>query len=664
MNLNLWKALKRSFGIKVFVVFAVFISVVTFSFTSLFVHHQGNMLRQDLIKNGNLLAMILAHNVRLGVFSENEGMLKDPVEGIFRQEGVQKVSVFNVEGNLLKQLEKPGLKHCKCPVKKDENINGKIIEKLITGKSSFYVEEKCGFEFWSPVISGSGYSGVDDLFDENNPLHGKKGDKRVTGFVRVELNKKILDKQLADILFKSSFAGAVFFVIGSIFTYLMIKMVIRPLKRLIDGVNAVGRGGAVKAVPIEREDEIGDLASAFNNMTKSLQKKEAEKEQLEEHLRHAQKMEAVGTLAGGVAHDFNNILTAIMGYGTLLNMQIDEDSPLKNKVKQILASAEKAANLTRNLLAFSRKQIIKTRPLNLNDSIENIKSLAARLIRENIKIDLKLCKEDLIIMADSGQLDQVLMNLATNASDAIAEDGVITAVTEAVELDARFFKGKGEVKSGRYALLSVIDNGMGMDEKTRERIFEPFFTTKNVGKGTGLGLSMIYGIIKQHGGYIDVDSAPGKGTIFKTYLPLVDAEIEKEETKVLHLSGRGTETVLLAEDDDSVRALSKQVLEESGYKVIEAADGEDAVKKFVKNRKKIDVLLFDVIMPKKSGKKAYEEIAKLKPGIKALFMSGYTSGIFDGKEIVKDEINIISKPVSPGKLLSKLRQTLGNGTDL
>ena len=297
-------------------------------------------------------------------------------------------------------------------------------------------------------------------------------------------------------MFKSSFAGAVFFIIGSIFTYLMVKMVIRPLKRLIDGVNAVGMGGSVKAVPIEREDEIGDLASAFNNMTKSLQKKEAEKEQLEEHLRHAQKMEAIGTLAGGVAHDFNNILTAIMGYGTLLNMQIDEDSPLKNKVKQILASAEKAANLTRNLLAFSRKQIIKSRPLNLNDSIENIKSLAARLIRENIKIDFKLCKEDLIIMADSGQLDQVLLNFATNASDAIAEDGVITVVTKAVELDARVFKGKGEVKPGRYTLLSVIDNGIGMDEETKERIFEPFFTTKKVGEGTGLGLSMIYGIIK------------------------------------------------------------------------------------------------------------------------------------------------------------------------
>ena len=369
-------------------------------------------------------------------------------------------------------------------------------------------------------------------------------------------------------------------------------------------------------------------------------------------------MEAIGTLAGGIAHDFNNILTAIIGYGNLLQMQLDEDSPSIHNVEQILASAERATNLTQNLLAFSRKQLINPRPINLNESIKDVKKLLAMLIREDIEIKVELTREDLVVMADSGQIEEVLMNLATNARDAMPDGGVLTIATESVELNREFFKAGDHERPGRYGLLSVTDTGIGMDEKTKEKIFDPFFTTKEVGKGTGLGLSMIYGIVKQHEGYLDVSSNPGEGTTFRIYLPLVEAEVEKKKSKSLYPPAGGTETVLLAEDDESVRMLIKEVLERSGYEVIEAIDGEDAVRKFMENEEKIQIFLTDVVMPKKNGKEVYEEIIKTKPDIKALFISGYASDVIHKQGIIEEGINFISKPVLPEVRLRKIREVL------
>lgn len=379
-----------------------------------------------------------------------------------------------------------------------------------------------------------------------------------------------------------------------------------------------------------------------------------ERKKLEEQLRQAQKMEAIGTLAGGVAHDFNNILTAIIGYASLVRLRMDESNPLRIYIDDILTSSEKAAKLTQSLLAFSRKQIISPKLVNLNEIVKRIDKLLLRVIGEDIEFKTILDHGELTVMADSGQIEQVLMNLATNARDAMPDGGILTIKTERVEI----FGLHSYIKPGAYAVVSVSDTGKGMDEMTKQRIFEPFFTTKELGKGTGLGLSIVYGIIKQHNGEINVYSEPGRGTTFKIYLKLVAAKSVSAEAAPLPPLIGGTETLLIAEDDNDVRGLMKNILREFGYTVIEAVDGEDAVTKFVENKDKIKLLILDVVMPKKNGKEAYEEIRKLNGDIRVLFSSGYTSDIIHQKGILDEGVNFISKPVTPHLLLSKVREAL------
>ncbi len=389
----------------------------------------------------------------------------------------------------------------------------------------------------------------------------------------------------------------------------------------------------------------------------SRKKAEEEKRSLQSQLLQAQKMEAIGTLAGGVAHDFNNILTALIGYGNLLQMNIEKDNPLRVYVDQIIASSEKAANLIQSLLAFSRKQVIELRPYKVRTIITGIEKLLKRLLTEDIELKVTLSDKKSTIMADITQMDQVLMNLATNARDAMPGGGRLTIEATEVELDEAFIAAHGYGQPGTYALISVSDTGTGMDEATKERIFNPFFTTKEVGKGTGLGLSTVYGIIKQHNGYIEVESEPGRGTTFRIYFPVVHAKEQTKESLLLTTRG-GTETILVAEDNLAVRNLTREVLTMSGYKVIEAVDGEDAVQKFIEHGDAIAAMILDVVMPKKNGKEVYEEIGKIRPGIKVIFTSGYTGDIVLDKGIRDDIVDFIKKPLLPDELLLKVREVL------
>jgi signal transduction histidine kinase len=384
-----------------------------------------------------------------------------------------------------------------------------------------------------------------------------------------------------------------------------------------------------------------------------------ERKKLEEQLRQAQKMEAVGQLAGGIAHDFNNILTAIIGYGNIALMKIPEGDPLRSYLGQMLAAAERAAALTKSLLAFSRKQIINLRPVSVNAIIERVEKLLQRSIGEDIELKTALTEKDTAVLADSGQIEQVLINLAMNARDAMPNGGNLIIETGQAEIDDQYIKSHGYGKLGMYVLISVTDSGEGMDEKTRDRIFEPFFTTKEVGKGTGLGLSMVYGSVKQHSGFINVYSEPGRGTTFTIYLPLLKAGARPAAAgEPAPPPKGGTETILLAEDDTALRNLARGVLEEFGYTVIEAVDGQDAVEKFIMLKDRIQLLILDVVMPKKNGKEAFEEAKKIKPGIKALFTSGYPAEIIQKKGILDAGINFIIKPHQPQDLLRKIREVL------
>jgi two-component system cell cycle sensor histidine kinase/response regulator CckA len=378
---------------------------------------------------------------------------------------------------------------------------------------------------------------------------------------------------------------------------------------------------------------------------------------LESQLRQAQKMEAVGTLAGGIAHDFNNILTAIIGYGRLLEMKMADTDPLRTYVAHILSSSEKAANLTRNLLTFSRKQIVELKLVNVGQIVKGMERLLKSLLTEDIELKIILSDPDLAIMADMSQIEQILLNLASNANDAMPRGGTLTIETKEVGRDDIFIDGCDCIEPGKYAYISIIDTGIGIDEKTQSKIFEPFFTTKEVGKGTGLGLSIVHGIVNQHHGYITVQSKPQGGTVFNLYFPAMKTVVEEKEPLSPSVEG-GTETILIAEDDPQVRSLTAEILDNAGYTVIEAVDGEEAVEKFLEHSDTVALLLLDVVMPRKNGKEAYDEIRKTNPDMRVIFMSGYTGDVIISKGIIEKEYDFIQKPLPPNELLLRVKGVL------
>ncbi|OPY66010.1 MAG: Blue-light-activated protein [Syntrophorhabdaceae bacterium PtaU1.Bin034] len=408
----------------------------------------------------------------------------------------------------------------------------------------------------------------------------------------------------------------------------------------------------------EGKDETEGFVCILHDIS-ARKEREAALRAAEAQLRHAQKMEAIGVLAGGVAHDFNNILTALIGYCNLLQMKMEKEDPLRQYVSQMLASTDKAIRLTQSLLTFSRKQPIHLKPNKMNEIVIDAEKLLKRLLSEDIELRTVLRPGDITIMADSTQVEQILMNLATNARDAMKERRMLTIKTELADIDGEFIKIHGYGRPGRYALLSVTDTGEGMNEETKEHIFEPFFTTKEAGKGTGLGLSTVYGIVKQHEGYITVESEPGVGTEFRVYFPAVDVEKEEARPSDQDIRG-GKETILVAEDDREIRGLIEEILRIYGYGVIAAADGEEAIRKFAEHKETIKLVIVDAIMPKKNGKQVYAEISRLSPTVKTLFVSGYErDDVFEEDIQVEDtRIDFLAKPIMPDDLLEKIRTLL------
>jgi nitrogen-specific signal transduction histidine kinase len=377
---------------------------------------------------------------------------------------------------------------------------------------------------------------------------------------------------------------------------------------------------------------------------------------LASQLRQAQKMEAIGTLAGGIAHDFNNILTAIMGYATLLKMGMEASRTFQSYVEQILSASQKAADLTQGLLTFSRQQPISYVPLDINKTIKGTEKLLRRLLTEDIEFRISLSREDVVVMSDKSQMDQIYFNLIANARDAMPKGGILILETRIVLMDTDFMELHGFGQPGRYVLITISDSGMGMDAATREKIFDPFFTTKALGKGTGLGLATVYGIVKQHNGYILLESEPNRGTIFYIYLPTVQKQINDECDECIS-AATGTETILIAEDDPAVRQLMREALEQRGYTIIEAFDGEVAIEMYEKHPH-IDLVILDSVMPKKNGREVYEEMHGINPCLRVLFISGYTQDVVLEKGIEEKSFDFIPKPMSLEKVLQKIREIL------
>ncbi len=430
------------------------------------------------------------------------------------------------------------------------------------------------------------------------------------------------------------------------------------LRRALDGetfigtADVAGRSYQIWYSPIV--DAAGAAAGAVGVATDI-----TEQTQLEEQLRQSQKLESVGRLAGGIAHDFNNMLTAISGYAELIMEQLPSTEPMYDEVLQIKRASEKASLLTYQLLAFSRKQILRPKTLNMNEVASDVSGMLQRLIGEDITIVTRLAPDLHHVSADPGQLAQVLINLSVNARDAMPDGGALTLETANVELDEEYASAHHGVQAGPFVMLAVSDTGTGMSPDVQARIFEPFFTTKPVGKGTGMGLATVYGVVKQSGGHVWVYSEIGHGSSFKVYLPRVKASNTAAETPAAPAPlVHGVETILLVEDEDTVRRLVRRALEACGYRVLEAADGAAALALSSQADAPIAMLVTDVVMPQMSGRELVARLAGLRPGLRVLYMSGYTDTAIAQHGVLDDTSYYLQKPFTMRMLTEKVREIL------
>jgi PAS domain S-box-containing protein len=410
----------------------------------------------------------------------------------------------------------------------------------------------------------------------------------------------------------------------------------------------------INSRPIYRDGEAVGIQGVARDIT--------ERRQLEEQLRQSQKMECVGRLAGGVAHDFNNLLTVITGYSELLLKRFVEDEDSSWKLEEIRKASKRASALTYQLLAFSRKQVLQPKLLDINAIVNDVGKMLQRLIGEDIELVMVLHPAVGQIKADPGQISQIIMNLAVNARDAMPQGGKLSVETANIHLDQEYVRHHLGAKPGSYVMLALVDTGIGIDSDIQQQIFEPFFTTKGSGGGTGLGLATVYGIVKQSGGYITVESEIGLGSTFKVYLPLVDVNDEADTAGSETPSGEmleGTEKILLVEDEQAVRALARQVLEMCGYDVLEARDGVEAVSICQRVDCAIDLLVTDVVMPQMSGGELAEQLSVSRPEMRVLYMSGYTDDAIVRHGLGEGSANFIQKPFTPETLARQVREALG-----
>ena len=463
---------------------------------------------------------------------------------------------------------------------------------------------------------------------------------------------------LREELFKSIIFSLLILSIALFIAKAFGRYIIEPISELTREVKEVGYGDFCRLINIKTGDEIEELAKSFNEMVVKLDKRKVDNEKLQKQLFLSQKMEAIGTLTGGIAHDFNNMLNVILGYTQMVIDETKKNTTQRRYAQQVQKAGQSAAELVQQLLAFSRRQVIDPRIININEVIYNLVKMLHRIIGENIALKLSLSENVSPVMADPGQMVQVIMNLCVNARDAMPEGGELTIETSNTIIDEAYCQAHPWALPGPYTLLSITDTGIGMDSETQMRIFEPFFTTKELGKGTGLGLAIVYGIIKQHKGLINVYSQKGHGTTFKIYLPSASGKAEAlKAPRIAEVAG-GKETILLAEDNDMLRELAETILKGLGYTVITAKDGNEAIQIFTTNNDKIQLAVLDVIMPVCSGKEAYERMRAVKPALKVIFVTGYSIATHHTESIAKEKLPLLQKPFSKESLAKKVREAL------
>ena len=432
----------------------------------------------------------------------------------------------------------------------------------------------------------------------------------------------------------------------------------RPFDLELEMITATGRRISVRVVAEAHRNQEGQVVSVQGALQDI-----SEQVRLAEQYRQAQKMEAIGQLAGGVAHDFNNLLSVILSYSVIIGDQLGRDSPLRADLEEIRRAGIRAADLTQQLLAFSRQQVLKPRVFVLSETVAEMQRMLSRLLGEHIDLSFFGNGSRGKIFADPTQVEQVVMNLALNARDAMPDGGKLTIEVSDTELDTTYTSEHVDVEPGDYVVLAVSDTGIGMDAKTKARIFDPFFTTKDKAKGTGLGLATVFGVVKQSKGHIWVYSEVGRGSTFRVYFPRTAQEpADLARTTAAPLVLLGTETVLLVEDEDQLRAVTRAILERNGYRVLDACSGEEALAACAASSEEVELLITDVVMPRMSGKQLAERLLALRPTLKVLFMSGYTENSIVHHGVLDEGIEFIPKPLTPGPLLRKVREVLDDPT--
>lgn len=503
---------RKSFGIKIFLAFVVVIILVSTGFTGLSIYHESTAMKESLNKEGMILSALLAYNARAGVFAENTEMLRDTVTGVMDQKHAVAVSVHTAD---LKPLLAEAKKTVAGKARAAAVFDERLVLKLKAQADFETVDKEETISFIKPVIMET-FPSAEALFFENA---GDAKTKTVIGYVTVILDKTAMKREIRSVLLKNFMMTLLFILTGAALVYFVVRKITTPLARLTESVKMLGLGENVGRVPVESEDEIGRLAGAFNIMSENLERREAEKSALEEKLAHAKKMEAVGDFARGLAHDFNNLLTTVHGFVFLLKKKIEETSPLQQYLAKMNTTLTKTRELTDTLLTYSRGTYINPSRVDINKMLEKIGEAISCVAGETVTYRARYSEEPVTVLADRLQLEQVLMNLAHNACDAMPDGGELTITVGTVVVEEGDSRGKSLKAPGEYVLITMADTGSGMSDIVKERMFEPFFTTKERGKGTGLGLYIVYGIIDQYKGYIEIDSRESEGTVFNIYLP-------------------------------------------------------------------------------------------------------------------------------------------------
>lgn len=596
------------------------VAVISLVSTLLFTTAHRHSIERELIARGNTLSYSLSKAAEEGMVKEDLGLIEKAAY-ITRAEDVELVQICN---HLWEPLDAFPFNRLKEPT------NPAALNHFSRNVSQFHVTTDGLYDFYSLILFAP-----------------YKNAKPVTlGFARVSLSASHMRGELKKAVVANVAVSAFMTLLSmAVIGLLLNRVVVRRVKGLNGDISLFRNGALPPEAPNVPDDEIGEVLSEFYHMGRLVKEKE-------EELLQARKMEAIGTLAGGIAHDFNNMLQGIIGYTSLIKMKLEENDPLYRPIEVIEHSANNAAELTKRLLGFARGGKYITKSVDLNAAVANVVQIFSRTIDRSIEIRKSLENDLWRIQADQSQLEHVLLNLCINARDAMPGGGLLSVETLNYEGGTPF----PEAPAGKYAVLRVSDTGIGMEKTTQRRIFEPFFTTKDKGKGTGMGLAMVYGVVKNHGGFITVDSEVGKGSVFTVYLPAdfrpPGAVVKTEEEKVY---GKGL--VLVVDDEDIVRNFVREALLERGFEVLEASDGREAVDIYRQRRDEIDAVVLDVIMPGMGGKEAFEKMKELNPEVKVLVSSGYSMSDAVEEMLKEGAMDFIEKPFDLKKLVVKVKVT-------